>query len=48
MSKLVILNRRPFVYEAEFAKKTFLFRSDIGIFDIFFKRLCKEGLENLQ
>ena len=47
MSNYVILKRRPFEYNAKFEKRP-LVRSEIGIFDIFFKRLCKERFENLQ
>ena len=47
MSNYVTLKRRPFEYNAKFEKRP-LIRSEIGIFDIFFKRLCKERFENLQ
>ena len=42
-----MLKRRPFEHNAKFEKRP-LVRSEIGIFDIFFKRLCKERFENLQ
>ena len=47
MSNYVMLKRRPFEHNAKFEKRP-LVRSEIGIFDIFFKRLCKERFENLQ
>ena len=39
MSNLVILNWQPFEYKAKFEKRPLSFRSEIGIFDIFFKRV---------
>ena len=48
MSNLVTLKLRAFEYKVEFAKRLLLFRSEIGIFDIFFKRLYEESFEDLQ
>ena len=48
MSNLVILKSWHFEYKAKLEKKTFLFRSKIDIFDIFFKRLCEKRFEDLQ
>ena len=49
MSNFVILKRRPFEYKVKFEKKNvFLFRSEIGTFDIYFKRLYEESFEDLQ
>ena len=48
MSNLVILKLRPFKYKAKFEKSPLLFRSEIGIFDIFFKKLYEESFEDLQ
>ena len=49
MSNLVIRNWWSFEYKAKFAKQMpLLFRSEIGIFDIFFKRLYEESFEDLQ
>ena len=45
---IVILKWRPFKYMAKFEKRRYLFRSEISIFDIFLKRMCKERFENLQ
>ena len=47
MSNLVILKPRHSEHKTKFEKKNF-FRSEIGIFDIFFKRLCKESFEDLE
>ena len=47
MSNIVILNWRPFEYKAKFEKRPLLFRSKIGIFGIFFKRVFK-SFEDLQ
>ena len=33
---------------AKFEKRRYLFKSEISIFDIFLKRMCKERFENLQ
>ena len=48
MSNLVILKWWPFEYKLKFEKKPLLFRSDVDIFDIFFKRLYEESFEDLQ
>ena len=50
MSNFVILKRRPFEYKVKFEekKKRLLFRSEIGTFDICFKRLYEESFEDLQ
>ena len=48
MSSLVILKWRPFEYKAKFEKRSVLFRSEIGTFGIFFKRLQEESFEDLQ
>ena len=48
MSNLVILKRRPFEYKVKFEKRPLLFRSEIGIFDIFLKRMYEESFEDLQ
>ena len=48
MSNLVILKWRPLEYKAKLKETFLLFRSKIGIFDIFFKRLYEEGFEDLQ
>ena len=50
MSNFVILKRRPFEYKVKFEekKKRLLFRSEIGTFDIYFKRLYEESFEDLQ
>ena len=48
MPNLVILNLRPFEYKAKFEKRSYLFRSEIGIFDILFKSLYAESFEDLQ
>ena len=45
MSNL-ILKWRSFGYKEKFEKRTPLFRSQICIFDIFFKRLYKEILKS--
>ena len=37
MSNLVTLKWRPFQYKAKFEKSPLLLRSEMGIFDIFFK-----------
>ena len=47
-SNLVILKWRPFEYRAKLEKRPLLFRSEIGILDIFFKRLCEEICEDSQ
>ena len=41
MSNLVILKWRTYEYKAKF-EKSFLFRSEIGIFDRFFKDCTKK------
>ena len=48
MSNLVTLKWRPFQYKAKFEKSPLLLRSEMGIFDIFFKRMYKESFEDLQ
>ena len=48
MSNLVILNWRPLEYKANTEKRPLLFRSEIGVFDIFFKRLYQESFDDLQ
>ena len=48
MSNLVILTWRPFEYKPKLEKRPLLFRSEIGIFDIYFKRLYEESFEDLQ
>ena len=48
LSNFVILQWRPFKHKAKFENRPLLFRSEIGIFDIFFKRLNKESFEDLQ
>ena len=49
MSNLVMLTCRHFENKAKFEKKRpIFFRSKIGIFDMFFKRLCKESFEDLE
>ena len=48
MSNLVILNWQVFEIKQNLKKKSLLFRSEIGIFDIFFKRLYIESFEDLQ
>ena len=47
MSNLVILKWRLFEYKAEFAKELLLFRSEIGIFDIFSKRQFSEAVDQM-
>ena len=49
MSKRFVLKWQPLEYKATYEKKKRpLFRLEIGIFDIFFRRLQKESFENLQ
>ena len=48
MPRLVILKWQPFKYKAKFKESPHLFRSEIDIFDIFFKRLYEESFEDLQ
>ena len=36
------LNRQSFECKVKFKKRPFLFRSEIGIFDIFFERMYEE------
>ena len=48
MSNFVILEWWPFEYKTKFEKKSVLFRSAIDIFDIFFRRLYTEYLEDLR
>ena len=49
MSNYVIVKWQSFEYKAKFEKKSpFLFRSEVGIFDIFFKRLYEKSFEDLQ
>ena len=48
MSNLVTLKWRPFQHKAKFEKSPLLLRSEMGIFNIFFKRLYKESFEDLQ
>ena len=48
MPNLVILKLRPFEHKAKFEKRSYLFRSEIGIVDIFFKSLYAESFEDLQ
>ena len=49
MSNLVILTWQPFEYKPKLEKRPLLlFRSEIGIFDIFIKRLYEESFEDLQ
>ena len=48
MLHLVVLKWRPFEYKAKFEKRPLLFRSEVGIFDIFFKRVYEEIFEDLQ
>ena len=43
-----MLKWQPFEYKGKFEKMLLLFRSEIGIFDIIFKRLYKESSEDLQ
>ena len=47
MPNLVILKWRLFEYKAKFEKKPLLLRSEIGIFEIFFKRLHEKSFEDL-
>ena len=46
MSNLAILKWWNFEYKAKFEKRPLLFRSKIGIFDIFFKRMYEENFED--
>ena len=39
---------RHFEYKAKFEKRSPLFRSKIGTFDIYFERLCEEIFEDLE
>ena len=48
MANLVELKWRPFEYNATFENRSLLFKSEIGIFDIFFKRLYEKSLQDLQ
>ena len=48
MSNLAVLKWRPFEYRAKLEKRPLLFRSEKGIFDMFFKRLCEKICEDLQ
>ena len=48
MLNLVILKWRTFEYKVKFRKRSLLFRSEIDIFDVFFKRMYKESFEDLQ
>ena len=48
MSNLVIPKWRLFEYKLKFEKLPLLFRSEIDLFEIFFKRLYKESFEDLQ
>ena len=43
MSNLVILKRRPFEYEEKFEKRPFLFRFEIGILDMSFKKTVRRN-----
>ena len=43
MSNRVILKWGPFEYKTKFEKKSLLFRSEVGIFEIFFKTLHEES-----
>ena len=45
MSNLVILKWRPFEYKENLKKVPLSFRFEIGIFDIFLKRLSKKVLK---
>ena len=47
MSNLVKLKWWPFEYKAKFEKRSQC-RSEIGIFDIFYKRLYEDSFEDLQ
>ena len=42
MSKLVTLKWQPFKYKAKTEKRPLLFRSKIGVFEIFVKKLYKK------
>ena len=42
------LHEAKFEYEAKFENSSLLFRSEISIFDIFFKIIFKESFEDLQ
>ena len=48
MLKLVIIKWQPFEYKTKVEKRPLLFRSEISIFDIFFKRLHEESFHDLQ
>ena len=48
MLNLAMLKWRPFKYKAESAKEPFLSRSEIDIFDKFFKGIYKKSFEDLQ
>ena len=48
MSKFVTLKWEHFEYKKKNRIKSFSFSSKISVFDIFFKTLCKEMIENLQ
>ena len=43
-----MLKWQPLEYKGTFEKRLLLFRSEIGILDIIFKRLYKESSEDLQ
>ena len=45
MSNLVIPQWRHFEYKVKFEKRPVLFNSEIGVFDIFFKRICEKVLK---
>ena len=44
----MILKWWPFEYKAKSGKRSLSFRSEIGVFDILFKRLYEESFEDLQ
>ena len=48
MSNHVILKWRAFEFKVKFEKRPLLFRSEIGIFDIFCNSLYEESFEDLQ
>ena len=45
---MVIVKWWPFEYKAKSGKSSLSFRSEIGVFDMLFKRLYEESFEDLQ
>ena len=45
---MVIVKWWPFEYKAKSGKSSLSFRSEIGVFDMLFKRLYGESFEDLQ